>query len=111
MDGALLLASLAAPGLMPTPEEAIERQQTEVREAVAGSPCRPGASSDEIVVCGRITGTAPTAPVSGYDPSREFSAPPRGPWFELRRGPLSISCCAIETSRGTGAGLSLRVRF
>jgi hypothetical protein len=106
-----MLLALAIPGAAPSPDEAIGRQRAEVRDAVEGSPCRPGADPEEILVCGRMTGSPPTAPVTGYDPAREFSAPARGPWFELRRGPLSIACCAIDGSRGTGAGLSLRLRF
>ena len=108
----MLIAAMAPPGLPPaTAAAAIERQQAEVREAVEESPCRPSASPEEIVVCAEITGTPPTGRVGGYDPAAEFEAPARGPWFELRRGPLSISCCAIEGSRGTAAGLGLRLRF
>jgi hypothetical protein len=96
----------------PTPEQAIERQQEEVREAVGSSPCRSGATAEEIVVCGTLYSALPTPTArSGYDPAREFAAPARGPWFEFRRGPLSLSCCAIDGSSGTGAGLNLRLRF
>lgn len=96
----------------PTAEQAVERQQREVREAVDSSPCRSGATDEEIVVCGRLYSALPTrAARSGYDPSREFSAPVRGPWFEYRRGPLSLSCCSIDGSGGSGAGLGLRLRF
>lgn len=111
VSAALLIAAAASILPPPTPDEAIARQRAEVQEAVRTSPCRRGASPDEIVVCGRLTRAAPGVPVSGYRPSDEWAAPERGPWFELVRGPLSISCCAIEGSHGTGAGLSLRIRF
>lgn len=101
---------IAAPP--PTPEQAVERQQAEVREAVASSPCRAGATAEEIVVCGELYSALPVrASRSGYDPAREFAAPVRGPWFEFRRGPLSLSCCSIDGSGGSGAGVGLRLRF
>lgn len=96
----------------PTAEQAVRRQQDEVREAIGSSPCRSGATAEEIVVCGRLYSALPgRAARSGYDPASEFTAPARGPWFEYRRGPLSLSCCSIDGSRGSGAGLGLRLRF
>jgi hypothetical protein len=95
-----------------TAEQAVERQRQEVREAIDSSPCRSGATDEEIVVCGRLYSALPTrAARSGLVPSSVFSAPVRGPWFEYRRGPLSLSCCSIDGSRGSGAGLGLRLRF
>ena len=111
MGSALLLAAAASILPPPTPDQAVERQRATVREATLTSPCRQGASPDEIVVCGRLTRAAPGVPVSGYAPQREWAAPERGPWFQLGSGRVTISCCAIEGSRGTGAGLSLRIRF
>jgi hypothetical protein len=111
----LLTAAAVAHGIAtppPTPEQAVERQQAEVREAVANSPCRAGATAEEIVVCGELYSALPVpASRSGYDPAREFAAPARGPWFQFRRGPLSLSCCSIDGSGGSGAGLGLRLRF
>ena len=111
MPTLLLLAAAAVPLAPAAADEAIARQQAEVREAVATNPCRPSATPEEIVVCGRAFQPMASSPVSGYEPGRDFAAPERGPWFELRRGPLSISCCGIATSNGTGAGLSFRIRF
>jgi hypothetical protein len=111
----LLTAAAVSHGITaspPTPEQAVARQQAEVREAVDSSPCRAGATAEEIVVCGALYSALPTrASRSGYDPAREFAAPVRGPWFEFRRGPLSLSCCSIDGTSGTGAGLGLRLRF
>ncbi|HYG29913.1 MAG TPA: hypothetical protein VD887_06840 [Allosphingosinicella sp.] len=114
----LLLTVAAAPfaqGIAappPTPEQAVVRQQAEVRAAIDSSPCRGGATPQEIVVCGELYSALPDrAARSGYDPSREFAAPASGPWFRFRRGPLSLTCCSVEGSRGTGAGLSLRLLF
>jgi hypothetical protein len=107
-------AAVIAPGIAPPPtaDEAVERQQAEVREAIDSSPCRAGATPAEIVVCGELYSALPERGTrSGYDPARAFAAPARGPWFEYRRGPLSLSCCSIDGSGGTGAGLGLRLRF
>jgi hypothetical protein len=107
---ATLVQGIAAPP--PTPEQAVARQQEEVRDAIDSSPCRSGATADEIVVCGALYSALPTpAARSAYDPARIFAAPARGPWFEFRRGPLSLSCCSIDGRSGTGAGLGLRLRF
>lgn len=111
MNGSLLLAAAALPFAPATPEQAVERQQLEVREAVEWNPCRPSATAEEIVVCGRLAQPAPSTPASGYAPSRGFAVPERGPWFELRRGPISIACCGIATTHGSGSGLSLSIRF
>jgi hypothetical protein len=112
MHGPLLFAAASLPQVATmTPEEAIARQQQEVREAIATSPCRPGASDEEIVVCGRLHAPPPTRPVFGYAPPRGFAAPQDGPWFEFTRGRLSVSCCAISTARGSAAGLGLRIGF
>jgi hypothetical protein len=107
----LLLAAGAAIVPPPPLDAAVERQREAVRGAVEWNPCRAEASPEEIVVCGRVGEPLPLAPVSGYDPAREFRAPERGPWFSWRRGPLTISCCAISTDRGTGAGVGLRLTF
>ena len=108
-------AAAVAPGIaaMPlTPAQAVERQQAEVRAAIDSSPCRAGATAQEIVVCGELYSALPDqAARSGYDPAREFAAPARGPWFRFSRGPLLLTCCSVDGSRGTGAGLSLRLRF
>jgi hypothetical protein len=111
VNTALLLAAGAA--IVPSPplDAAVERQREAVREAVDWNPCRAGASPDEIVVCGRLNEPPPLAPVSNYDPGRQFRPPERGPWFSWRRGPLTISCCAISTDRGTGAGVGLSLTF
>jgi hypothetical protein len=111
VNAALLLAAGAAIVPPPALDTAIERQREAVREAVEWNPCRVEASAEEIVVCGRLNQPAPLAPVTSYDPARDFRPPERGPWFEWRRGPLTISCCSISTDRGTGAGVGLRLTF
>jgi len=49
---ALLAAPVAASAQPVTPEEAIARQQAEIRDVVS-QVCAPAASPDEVVVCGR----------------------------------------------------------
>ena len=50
---AALIAAPAAVAAQPvTPEEAIARQQAEIRDLVS-QVCAPAASPDEVVVCGR----------------------------------------------------------
>jgi hypothetical protein len=107
----ILLAASAAIVPPPSPDAAVDRQRQAVREAIEWNPCRDHATPEEIVVCGRLAEPEPTTPVSRYDPGLEWRPPERGPWFELRRGPLTISCCAISTGRGTGSGVGLRLTF
>jgi hypothetical protein len=101
----------AVPAAAPNAEEAVERQREQVREVVEGPSCRTATEEDEIVVCGSRFTESTAAPASSYNPRRAFSAEGGEPWFVLRRGALSISCCSIQTSTGTGAGLSLRIGF
>lgn len=111
MNAAFLLAAGAAIVPQPPLDAAVDRQREAVREAVEWNPCRAEASVEEIVVCGRLAEPAPLGPVTDYDPSREFRPPERGPWFQWRRGAVTISCCSISTDRGTGAGVGLRLTF
>jgi hypothetical protein len=64
-------------------------------------------------VCGRRDAEEPdlARPAAAARSFEPWAAPERGPWFEFRRGPLSISCCSIDGSRGTGSGLRLRIGF
>ncbi|HEX8525377.1 hypothetical protein [Allosphingosinicella sp.] len=111
------LAAFAAPAAaycVPLPvgaSEAVERQRGEVRDAVA-RPCAGEPDEETIVVCGQpIEAATGGSGGSFYVPPARFAAPAQGPWFEIRRGPLSISCCSVEGGLGNGAGLSLRIRF
>lgn len=95
----------------PSPVEAVERQRDTVRDAI--SPCRRAVTEEEIVVCGQRgedSHDLARSPLGGAAYQR-WSAPASGPWFEIRRGPLSIGCCSVEGGHGTGAGLGLRLRF
>ena len=112
MHSPLLLAAASLPQMSVTPGEAIARQRQEVRAAIESSPCRAGATDEEIVVCGRIYQPGPITPDGRYDPPRALVAPQAGPWFEFSRGPLSISCCSVSTANGgTAVGLGLRIAF
>jgi hypothetical protein len=106
----LLLAaqSIAAP-LPPTAEQAIERQQSVVREVVR-YPCGRAETPDEILVCGEADRSVPERRRAGdgFDP--EWRAP-EGPWFSWNRGPLAITCCSVRGQQGTGTGIGLRLRF
>ncbi|HEX8194061.1 MAG TPA: hypothetical protein VF552_14295 [Allosphingosinicella sp.] len=112
MQTFLLLTAAAALPVPPptTAEQAVERQRAIVRDAVA-NPCGRGDSIDEIVVCGQQDRSVPERrrPGDGFEPSWE--APAEGPWFSFNRGPLSLTCCSVQGSRGSGAGLGLRIRF
>jgi hypothetical protein len=109
------LAAAAAQSIAPPPaatvEEAIERQRGAVLDAI--SPCRRSATREEIVVCGRRHADMPdlARTASGASPPESWAAPANGPWFEFRRGPLSLTCCSVDGGRGSGAGLGLRLRF
>jgi hypothetical protein len=106
------IAAIAASGLpAPTLAQAVERQRDQVLDAI--SPCRRAASREEIVVCGERHADAPdlTRTPAGASPPEAWAAPASGPWFTYRRGPLSLTCCSVNGSRGTGAGLGLRVGF
>lgn len=107
----VLIAAAAAQGLPPpTIDELAERQRDEVRDAV--SPCRNAATQAEIVVCGQRDAEADLSRGrAGTVPDRRWAAPETGPWFEYRRGPFVLSCCSVDGSRGTGAGIGLRLRF
>jgi len=107
-----LIAAAAASALpAPTLDQAVERQRDQVLDAI--SPCRRAASREEIVVCGERHADALdlTRTPSGAPPPEVWAAPASGPWFTYRRGPLSLTCCSVEGSRGSGAGLGLRVGF
>ena len=92
-------------------EQAVERQRDEVRDSVT-RPCRSEADEETIVVCGQLVESGGAFDGgSAFIPPSRFAAPAKGSWFEIRRGPVSISCCSVDGSRGTGAGLSLRIRF
>jgi len=108
----IIAAAAAAQGLpVPTIDELAEHQRDLVRAAI--SPCRRAASASEIVVCGRRNDDEEdlARPRAGAIPFRRWAAPEEGPWFEFRRGPLTITCCSVIGGRGTGAGLGLRLRF
>jgi hypothetical protein len=75
-----------------TAEQAAERQQDGVREAVGTKPCPRGAGAGDIVVCGR----------RGPDPNRVPFPDQRAPGEpenllpgELPRAQLSFSTCAF----------------
>jgi hypothetical protein len=112
MHGPLLLAAVSLPQMPVTPDEAIARQQQEVHAAIETSPCRAGATDEEIVVCGRIYQPGPITPDRRYDAPRDFAVPQAGPWFEFRRGGMTFSCCSVPTANGgTAAGIGLRIAF
>lgn len=110
MQAALLLAASVLPAAAPlTPEQAIERQQAAIRDVIL-HPCgRPG--DDEILVCGQEETVPERRSGRGYRPEDEWRAPDEGPWFSWTRGRVSLSCCSVSGRSGTGAGLSLRIRF
>jgi hypothetical protein len=108
LQGVAAVAAPAAFDPAPPAMDAVERQREQVREAVR--PCPPGEGEDDIVVCGQLPEES-GAPGGGYVPPRGIRAPGEGPWFEVRRGPLSIACCSVDGALSTGAGLSLRIRF
>jgi hypothetical protein len=109
----LLMASTAptAAGQPPDPlpaQQAVQRQREQVRSFVERRGCPGSSAEEEIVVCGEI----PDDPIArAYRPPAGFTVPEEGPWFNVSTGSVALSCCAIETSRGTGAGVSLRIRF
>ncbi|HEX8216199.1 MAG TPA: hypothetical protein VF577_01925 [Allosphingosinicella sp.] len=112
MSLVLIAAAAAAQGISaPTIDELAERQRNQVRDAI--SPCRRAASEGDILVCGQRGTDAEdlSRPRSGAIPFRRWAAPESGPWFEFHRGPISITCCSVNGSRGTGAGVGLRLRF
>ncbi len=93
-----------------TVEQAAERQRDAVRALVAAPAC--GSEEDDaILVCGRRFEPIRSTSGSGYTPPPRFAAPAEGPWFHLGLGPVTLSCCSISGDEGTGAGLSLRIRF
>jgi hypothetical protein len=106
------IAAAAASALpAPTLDQAVERQRDQVLDAI--SPCRRAASREEIVVCGErhIDSQDLARTPSGAAPPQAWAAPASGPWFTYRRGPLTLTCCSVNGSRGTGAGLGLQVGF
>ena len=109
------LAAAAAQAIAPPPaatvDGAIEGQRATVLDAI--SPCRGAATREEIVVCGRRHADMPdlARTPSGTLPFEAWAAPASGPWFEFRRGPLSLTCCSVDGARGSGAGLGLILRF
>jgi hypothetical protein len=114
MELGLLVAAAGhalAPSAAVTAEQAIERQRDSVLDAI--SPCRRASTEEEIVVCGQRNAGMPDLSrlPGGSRLPRSWAAPERGPWFEVRRGPLSLTCCSVEGGSGTGAGLALRLGF
>ena len=113
METVFLAAAAQAIAVPPaaTVEEAVERQRDTVLDAI--SPCRRAATREEIVVCGRRHADMPDLAhtPSGAVPPVAWAAPASGPWFEFRRGPLSLTCCSVDGARGAAAGLGLRLRF
>lgn len=108
----LIAAAAAAQGLpAPTIDELAERQRGEVRDAV--SPCRRAASTSEILVCGQRNSDDGdlSRPRGGAVPFQRWSVPESGPWFEFRHGPVALTCCSVNGSRGTGAGIGIGLRF
>lgn len=111
MQAALLLAVAVLPAPRPpTAEEAIERQQSLVRDVVR-YPCGRSPSPEEIIVCGEADRSVPQRRRNGdgFDP--EWRPPEEGPWFSWNRGPLSVTCCSVRGGQGSGAGIGLRFRF
>jgi hypothetical protein len=112
VQAALLLAAagLPAPPAL-TPDQAIEQQQSAVREIVR-YPCGRSPSPEEILVCGRTAEQGvPTRRGGRSIPFGRWSAPEEGPWFSWNRGPLSVSCCSVRGGQGTAAGPSISLRF
>jgi hypothetical protein len=108
-----LLAGLAMTPAAPlrppaTAAEAVAKQRQQLRRAI-GYDCSAGSGSEDIVVCGRLDNDDYVA--SPADRGRRFEPAAPGPLFEFHSGPLSISCCSIATRSGSGAGLSLKIRF
>lgn len=114
MTLSLLAAAAAQAVASPPPPDAgqsIERQRATVLDAI--SPCRRAMTDEEIVVCGERNSEMPdlAGGPDGSMPVRRSAPPERGAWFEVRRGPLSLTCCSVGGSGGTGAGIALRLDF
>lgn len=108
-----LLAGLAiAPHAAPavTADEAIARQQAQVREAISYK-CRAGTEVDEIVVCGERSNDGARYAAPAQPRGANFENSSSASLFEFKTGGLTIGCCNIKTSGGSGAGLSLNIRF
>ena len=112
MSFVLIAATAAAQGLPAPPlDELAERQRTQILAAI--SPCGRAASREEILVCGQRQGDEEdlSRARAGTISFRRWSAPESGPWFEFRRGPLTLTCCSVNGGRGTGTGLGIGLRF
>ncbi len=92
-----------------TAEQALANFEEQFRLARAGI-CRSGPDPDEVVICGQRLEDSPyriasSTRVPGY---REQGP---APLFQFNFGPVRVSCCAISTGNGSGAGLSLSTSF
>lgn len=111
MQAFLLLAAAGLPAPPPlTPDQAIERQQAAVRDAVR-YPCGRSEDEEEIVVCAELDRSVPERRSAGDGVEPRWQAPEQGPWFSWNRGSLSLTCCEVQGSRSNGAGVGLRLRF
>lgn len=92
-----------------TAEQAVERQQEQVRRMVERK-CSAPTAIDEIVVCGERQDEEAYALRTAYR-GTDYGRQRQASLFEVKLGPATIGCCAVDGAKGTGAGLSLRIPF